>query len=388
MTKLLVKLFIKDKDNIKSAKVRRQYGFLSGMAGIFLNTLLFIGKLIAGLTTSSIAITADAFNNLSDAGSSVISLVGFKMAGKPADNEHPFGHGRMEYISGFIISIIIIIMGLELLKSSVTKIINPVKSTYNTLSIIILCVSIIVKLWMFLFNRKLGKLIDSPSMTATAKDSLSDTISTFAVLLGIIISLVFSVTLDGWLGTVVAAFILITGIGAAKDTLNQLLGEAPDKTFIANITDDVLSHPEILGIHDLIVHNYGVGNCVISLHAEVPSDCNILKIHDVIDNIENEINQKFNCLTVIHMDPIAIHDKVTLETAQKVKAMLFSISDNISMHDFRMVIGETHTNVLFDIVVPFDFVYSDEELKDVISQEIKKIDSHYIPKIKIDKQSL
>ncbi len=388
MTKFLLKLFIKDNSNTNSPQTRGKYGFLSGVVGIVLNIILFVGKLIAGILTASIAVTADAFNNLSDAGSSIISLVGFKMAGKPADNEHPFGHGRVEYISGFIISIIIILMGAELLQSSVGKILNPKEISFNELSVVILCVSIGLKLWLYFFNNKLGKIINSQTLIATAKDSLSDTISTLAVLIGIIFSFYLKINLDGWLGTIVALFILYTGISAAKETINKLVGEAPDKEFIEKITEDVLSYSEIIGIHDLIVHNYGVGNCVISLHAEVPSDCDFLKIHDVIDNIESNINHKYSCITVIHMDPIAVNDSNTLETAQKIKEILMNISSDLSMHDFRMVVGDSHTNILFDIVVPFNFKYTDDEVVVIVSKEIVSLDDKFIPKIKVDKKSL
>ncbi len=388
MTKLLVRLFIRNHDDIKNPVVRRQYGFLSGLAGIIMNLLLFTGKLIAGIISSSIAITADAFNNLSDAGSSIITLVGFKMSGKPADNEHPFGHGRIEYVSAFIISMIIILMGIEIGKTSVGKIINPQNVTFSTISLVILILSILVKLWLCLFNRKLGTLIDSEAMKATALDSMSDMIATTAVIAGIIVSKVSNINIDGYLGILVAIFILYSGITAAKETLNQLLGEAPDKEFIAQVTEDVLNHKEIIGVHDFIVHNYGVGSCVISLHAEVPCDSDIMKIHDVIDNIENEINQKYLCATVIHMDPIVTDDKNTIETGHLVKDLLYQIDPTITMHDFRIVPGETHINVLFDVVVPYKFKISDDDLISIISQRVKSINPIFIPKVQIDKRCI
>ena len=303
-----------------------------------------------------------------DAGSSIIALVGFKMAGKPADNEHPFGHGRFEYISAFIISMVIILMGFELGKTSVEKIIHPVDFSFSWLAVIILFSSILIKLWMCLFNTKLGKLINSTTSKATAMDSLSDVIATSTVLAGVFISKFSGINIDGYLGVAVALFILFTGFNTAKETLNQLLGEAPDKDFIDEIKQTVLAHEEIIGIHDIIVHNYGAGQCMVSLHAEVPCEMDILIIHDIIDLIEIELKEKFSCLAVIHMDPIAINDENTLHTAETVFSILKSIDEKITMHDFRMVNGETHTNLIFDVVIPFDFRISDADLIKLIKE--------------------
>lgn len=388
MTKLLVKLFIKDSNDTENPVVRYRYGTFGGIVGIFLNICLFTGKFIAGLITSSIAITADAFNNLSDAGSSIITLVGFKMASKPADNEHPFGHGRFEYISGFIISMIIVLMGFEIGKTSVGKIIHPVGVTFSTISIVILVVSVIVKLWMCFFNRKLGKLINSQTMIATSMDSLSDVLATTAVITGVLISKFFKINIDGYLGIAVALFILYTGLSAAKGMLDQLLGEAPDKQFIKDIKDFVMSYNEIVGVHDVIIHNYGPSRCIISLHAEVPCEMDIMDIHDVIDIIEAELNNKFCCSSVIHMDPIAINDEFTIETAYQIIKILADIDSNISMHDFRMVNGNTHTNLIFDIVVPFKFRIKDDDLKEIICLKVKNIDEKYNAVINIDKESI
>lgn len=388
MTKLLVKLFIKDSNDTDNPVVRYKYGTFGGIVGIFLNICLFTGKFIAGLITSSIAITADAFNNLSDAGSSIITLVGFKMASKPADNEHPFGHGRFEYISGFIISMIIVLMGFEIGKTSVGKIIHPVDVTFSTISIVILVISVLVKLWMCFFNRNLGKLINSQTMIATSMDSLSDVLATTAVITGVLISKFFKINIDGYLGIAVASFILYTGLSAAKGMLDQLLGEAPDKQFINDIKDFVMSYKEIVGVHDVIIHNYGPSRCIISLHAEVPCEMDIMVIHDVIDIIETELNQKFCCSSVIHMDPIAINDEFTLKTAYQIIKILADIDSNISMHDFRMVNGNTHTNLIFDIVVPFKFRISDDELKEIICLKVKDIDEKYNAVINIDKESI
>lgn len=388
MTKLLVRLFVKNSKDINNPAVRNKYGYLSGFVGIALNILLFIAKLIAGAIASSIAIIADAFNNLSDAGSSIITLIGFKMASKPADNEHPFGHGRIEYISGFIISVIIILMGFEIAKTSVSKIINPQKVVFSSLSLIILIISVLVKLWLSFFNRKLGNLIDSQAMKATAIDSLSDTISTTAVICGVLIAKYLQLNIDGYLGILVALFIFYSGIGAAKETINKLLGEAPDKELISQVSETVLSHKEIIGIHDIIIHNYGVGSCVISLHAEVPCDSDLMKIHDIIDNIEAEVNSKFNCATVIHMDPIAVNDEKTMKTKKIVENIIYEFDKTLTIHDFRIVPGETHTNVLFDVVIPYEYNYSDKEIVDILSQKVKSINPRFIPKIQIDKISI
>lgn len=385
MTKLLVKLFLKDSNDINNPITRSKYGYLSGFVGIIVNILLFGGKLIGGILSSSIAIIADAFNNLSDAGSSVITLVGFKMAVKPADNEHPFGHGRIEYISAFIISVIIIFMGVEIGKTSISKILHPKDVNFSSLSLIILIVSVLVKLWLGLFNHKLGALINSETMKATAMDSLSDMISTTTVIVGILITKYLGVNIDGYLGIIVALFILFSGISASKETINKLLGEAPDKEFINQISSVVLSHSEIIGIHDLIVHNYGVGRCVISLHAEVDCNSDIMKIHDIIDNIEEEINTDFNCVTVIHMDPIATNDENTIKTKNVVKKIICEIDPSLTIHDFRMVPGETHTNVLFDVVTPYEYKYTDAELIEIICERIKTINPLFVPKIQIDK---
>lgn len=388
MTKLLIRLFIKNSNDIENPNVRNKYGSFSGMVGIILNILLFAGKFLAGLITSSIAITADAFNNLSDAGSSIISLVGFKMAGKPADNEHPFGHGRFEYISGFVISMIIILMGLEIGKTSIGKIIKPEDVCFSVLSISILVISVLVKLWMCLFNRKLGKMINSQTIIASSKDSFSDVLATTAVIIGVLFSKFTGINIDGFLGVAVAAFILYTGFSAAKGMLDQLLGEAPDREFIEEIKDFVMSYDEISGVHDVVIHNYGANRCVISLHAEVPCDMDIMVIHDIIDVIEVEMNKKFNCSAVIHMDPIAVNDEYTNLTANKINSIIKSIDNSISMHDFRMVNGNTHTNLIFDVVIPFKFRLTDDELRDKISQEVKMIDNKFNAVINIDKESI
>ena len=384
MTGLLVRLFIRDYQNVGDAAVRQKYGMLGGVVGIACNVVLFLAKLFAGLAASSISVMADAFNNLSDAGSCIVSAVGFKMAGRPADHEHPFGHGRIEYVSGLIISFIIMMMGVELLKSSVEKIFSPQEVIFSWLSFCILLVSIGVKLWMGFFNRTLGKKIDSAAMKASAMDSISDVVATSVVALGMLISYFSSLQIDGYLGVLVAGFILYTGFQTAKDTLNPLLGEAPDKAFVESIEQAVLSYDGVLGIHDLIIHNYGPGRSVISLHAEVSCEEDILEIHDMIDRIERDLKVKFHCEVVIHMDPIVTDDAETNRIHEKVMQLIGIIDPVLKIHDFRMVKGPTHTNLIFDVVVPYGFRLNDTQLKEAILRAVKTIDENYEAVAEID----
>lgn len=388
MTKFLLRTFIKDYENVTNHDVRQKYGMLGGFVGIACNIVLFLSKFIAGLLTSSIAITADSFNNLSDAGSSIVTLVGFKLAGAPADNEHPFGHGRIEYVSGLIVSMVIILVGVELGKGSVEKIMNAEDISFSIISLIILIASILVKLWLGIFNKSLGERINSATMKATAMDSISDVVATSAVVLSILIYKFTGFNIDGYIGILVALFICYTGIQTAKDTLNPLLGEAPEKEFVKEIEDFVVAYPDIVGVHDLIVHNYGPGRRIISLHAEVPSKIDILKIHDTIDIIEKDLHKRFDCEAVIHMDPIVVDDEVLTNTFKKVKEVVKSIDNNFSMHDFRMVTGDTHTNLIFDLEVPFNYKINDKDIKQKISEEIKKIDNKFELVISIDKTSV
>lgn len=384
MTDFLVKLFIKNRNDIHDPQVRKKYGSLGGIVGIICNIILFTLKFLAGVLTSSISITADAFNNLSDAGSSIITLVGFKMASMPSDDEHPFGHGRIEYVSGLIVSLIIMLMGVELFKSSVEKIISPETITFQWLSLGILIFSILLKLWMALFNRRLGKKINSVAMQATAADSLSDVIATTAVVIGILVFYFFHLNIDGWIGVVVALFILYTGFTTARDTMNSLLGQAPDAEFVKAVEEKVLSYPDVVGVHDLIIHNYGPGRCLISLHAEVPCDIDILSIHDAIDNIERDLNQTFQCETVIHMDPISLNDKEANRMYDFLKALVAELDPVLSIHDFRMVAGPTHTNLIFDVVVPHKYHLSDEEVREKINQLVKEKNTSYETVMNID----
>lgn len=385
MVTFFAKLFIKDLNNTTSPQIRQAYGILCGAVGILLNILLFLGKFFAGTVSRSISITADAFNNLSDAGSSFITLIGFKLAGQKPDPSHPFGHGRVEYLSGLIVSGAILIMAFELLKSSVMKIIHPEEVDFSPAAILILIISICVKIYMFYYNRKIGRKIDSAAMKATALDSLSDSLATSVVLAAAIISQLTHFNIDSYCGVLVGLFILYAGICAAKDTLNPLLGQAPKPEFVSHIHEIVMAHEEVLGIHDLIVHDYGPGRQMISLHAEVSSSGNILALHDAIDNIEHELREKLHCDAVIHMDPIADKDEETITLKKELLHILHDLDPIIAMHDFRIVKGPTHTNIIFDIVVPFEYKLKDEELKKKIDEKVKSLNAQYFTVIEVDK---
>ena len=370
MIKLLTKLFIKDHENVANAAVRRAYGTMCGLYGIFLNLLLFAGKYFAGVVSGSVAITADAFNNLSDAGSSIITLLGFAIAGKKPDLDHPFGHGRAEYLAGLALSAVIILMGFELAKSSFDKILHPEPINTGLLPALILVCSILVKFYMCLYNRSVGKKIHSAAMQATATDSLSDSVATAVVLLSMGISYFFHVNIDGYAGLLVAVFIVYAGFNAAKDTVSPLLGQAPDPEFVQQVADIVTAHPEVVGIHDLVVHDYGPGRVMVSLHAEVRGDGNIFALHDAIDTAENELKDRLGCIATIHMDPIEADNSEVSQMRTAVLAKVKELDHVISIHDFRMVPGPTHTNLIFDAVVPADYPESDEELAANIRQQI------------------
>lgn len=385
MITLLANLFIRDRENIKAPEVRQAYGVLCGAVGIFLNLCLFTGKFIAGFISGSIAITADAFNNLSDAGSSIITLIGFKMAGQKPDPDHPFGHGRLEYISGLLVSVIILLMGLELLKSSAVKILRPEEPAFSQAVLIILIISILIKFYMFSYNRKLGKKLNSAAMTATGTDSLNDTLATTVVLISTLVSHFTGLSVDGWCGLAVGLFICYSGINAAKDTISPLLGQAPDKEFVQQVNNIVMAYEEVIGIHDLIVHNYGPGRVLISLHAEVPADGDILSLHDIIDTIEHELRNTLHCHAVIHMDPVLVGDEKTERLKKLVKGYLGEIDASLTMHDFRIVTGPTHTNLIFDVATPYDFPMTDPELTDLIQEKVKKDNPNYFVIVDVDK---
>lgn len=382
---LLFKLFIKDKDNVKDESVRNSYGVLGGAMGIALNVILFAAKLFAGLVTGSVGIAADALNNLSDAGSSIITLIGFKMSGRPADHDHPFGHGRGEYISGLFVAFLILLMGVELVKTSVGKIINPTNVEFDSVSVAILIAAILLKLWMYFFNMKIAKKIDSNSLEATAKDSLSDSLSTLAVLAGIIIAEIFEINIDGFIGLLMSALILWTGYKTIREAISPLLGLAPDRELVEDIEKTIMDCDEIIGMHDLVIHNYGPTRFMMSAHAEVRSDCDILKIHDRIDLVEKTLSEKYGCDAVIHLDPIETDNEVINQTREIVAEIVSDIDKSLSIHDFRMVTGDTHTNVIFDIVIPFDEKLSDRFIEDTIKQKISEYNETYFAVIHIDK---
>ena len=383
MISLLARLFIKQSGDEQA--VRKAYGILCGAVGIGFNVLLFIGKFFAGTLAGSIAITADAFNNLSDAGSSFVTLLGFQMAGQKPDSEHPFGHGRIEYLSGLAVSMLILLMGVELAKSSLQKILHPEPVDSSPVVIAILCVSIAVKLYMFSYNRRLGRKLNSSAMEAISMDSLSDSAATLAVLIATLVGHFTGLMIDGWCGILVAAFILWSGFNAAKDTLDPLLGTPPTREFVTQLRDIVMAHKSILGIHDLIVHDYGPGRVMISVHAEVSASENVLELHDEIDNVEKELREKLGCEAVIHMDPIVTDDGITEETRQRVAALVHCIDDEINIHDFRMVVGPTHTNVIFDAVVPFKFRLTDAEVREKIEAAVRALDGNYYAVVNVER---
>lgn len=385
MISFLAKAFIKDHQNISDKKVRSAYGVLCSVTGIFLNILLFAGKYIAGAVSGSIAIIADAFNNLSDAGSSVITLVGFKLADKEPDTSHPFGHGRMEYITGFIVSMLIILMGFELGKSSVEKILHPAAVETSILSFAILAASILVKAYMAFYNSRIGKKINSAAMKATAADSLSDVVATTVVLLSMIVLKITGISIDGWCGIAVSLFIFKAGISAARETLSPLLGQPPEPEFVKEIEDIVMAHDEIIGMHDLIVHDYGPGRVMISLHGEVDRNGDISVLHDTIDLIERELKDKLGCISVIHMDPIATDDKRVTQFKQNISEHVKKMNKGMSIHDFRIVPGPTHTNVIFDVCVPHDCKMSDEEITSQLSMFVSQLGDNFYAVITVDK---
>lgn len=384
MISLLAKIFCKPEGRTPT-QLRTAYGILCGAVGIALNLLLFAGKLLAGTLSGSIAITADAFNNLSDAGSSIITLLGFKIAAKTPDPGHPFGHGRAEYLSGLAVSMLILLMGVELGKESIGKILHPEPVAFSALVLGILAVSVCVKLYMAFYNRAVGKRLDAPALLAVAADSVSDSISTAAVLAAALASRFIGLAVDGWVGAVVAVLILKGGIDAAKATIDPLLGVPPTPEFVREIQDLVMAHKEICGIHDLVVHDYGPGRVMISLHAEVPANEDVLALHDEIDNVEKELREKLGCDAVIHMDPVVTDDGVTEETRRRVQTLIHCIDDAIDIHDFRMVAGPTHTNLIFDAVVPFGFRLTDQEVEQKIRSAVRALDGNYYAVVNVER---
>lgn len=385
MITFMASLFIKDSKNYKEPSVRQAYGVLSGAVGIGLNILLFFGKWLAGTISGSIAITADAFNNLSDAGSSIITLIGFRLSGQEPDPEHPFGHGRMEYISGLLVSVAILVMGFELIGSSIGKLRSPEPIESSALVFGILIASILVKLYMFFYNHSLSKKIESAAMKATSVDSLSDTVATTLVLIATLISKYTGLLFDGWFGILVGLFILYTGGSTLKETIDLLLGQPPKQEFIDEVKEIVLGHSMVHGVHDLIVHDYGPGRVMISLHAEVDVNGDIQDIHEQIDHIEHELQEKLHCSATIHMDPIVTDDKEVLAMKAKVEEMVHFLDESFSMHDFRMVRGSTRTNLIFDVEVPRKTSYTDNEIVNWLKERIHELPgSKYFAVIQID----
>lgn len=385
MVGLLAKIFIKDKDNTSEKCVREAYGVLGSVVGLILNALLFLGKFIAGSLSGSIAIIADAFNNLSDAASSIITLVGFKLAGKKPDPDHPFGHGRFEYVSGLVVSFLIIYMGVELVKNSISRIFSGETVESSAVIIGILIASVVVKGYMALYNFRIGTKIKSASMKATATDSMSDMAATSVVLIATVVGHYTGIRLDGYCGLLVSVFIIWAGIGATKETLNPLLGAKPDSEIVKNIEKIVMSYEGILGIHDMVIHDYGPGRLMISLHAEVPGDGDIFVLHDLIDCIETDLSEKLSCEVVIHMDPIESNNEVVMQMRTTVRQVVRELDPVFDIHDFRMVQGPSHTNLIFDVVIPQSYELSDAEVEQQVKDAIRKIKDNYFAVVKIEK---
>ena len=384
MTKLLLRLFVKNYRNTDDPKVRGAYGRLAGLVGLVCNLLLFAGKLVAGTLAGSVSVTADAVNNLSDASSSLVTLFGFKLAERPADEEHPYGHARMEYLSGLLVAVLILVIGVELAKSSVEKILHPEAVEFSVLTLCVLIASILVKLWMCLFCKKLGKAIDSTALEATAADSRNDVITTSAVLLGLLAGHFFRWRIDGWVGVLVAVFILLSGWSIAKETISPLLGKQADRELVRRISDLVLGHPKILGIHDRMVHDYGPGQCFATVHVEMDMHENPLVCHDILDDIERDALRELHVHLVIHYDPVVTDDVELNHMRALVEKKLKQLDPRLSMHDFRMVRGPQHTNLIFDLAVPFDLSGKTADLKRRIDECVQFEDHKYYTVITFD----
>jgi cation diffusion facilitator family transporter len=383
MTNFLIKVFVKNPENTSNPATRRHYGNFAGIVGIATNILLFVMKIIVGTLSGSISITADAVNNLTDSGSSLVTLVGFKISGKPADSDHPYGHGRMEYIAGLIVSFIVVILGYQLIASSVGKIIRPQETEFTVYTIIVLAASVAIKIWQCLFYRRIGRKIDSLTLMATSADSRNDALSTTSVLFAAVITMLTGFNLDGYMGAAVGLFVIISGIKLILETISPLLGKAPRKELVDRIHRKVLSYDHIIGIHDLSVHSYGECECFASLHCEVPAEQDVMLSHDIIDNIERDFLEEGIHL-VIHLDPVVTGDEKTNELKEKVERLIERISPLIGIHDFRVVWSITHTNLIFDVVVPFQFKWRDHELIVMISERISELDDTYHAVITVD----
>ena len=372
MTNLLIRLFVGKNVDSTSPKIRGKYASLAGFTGIIVNILLFVGKLTLGIIAASVALIADAFNNISDAGSAIVTLIGFRLANKPVDKEHPLGHGRLEYISGFIVDMLIILVGFELFTASIDKIANPVLPQAGNVTLILLGVAILAKVWLFFFYRKIGKIIRSSAIKASATDSLTDCIATTLVLVSALVARFFSVSIDGWTGILVAVFILFTGIKAAKETIDLLLGSPPDPAFIDTIYDFAKQYPRIVGVHDVMVHDYGPGRQIVSFHAEVPSDSDINVAHEEVDAMERDMHEKFGCIVTIHLDPIVVNDPLVNELRALSCAAAQEVHPDFTIHDFRMTKGETNINLIFDLLIPQGCILKTDEAAAAVAQKIRE----------------
>lgn len=386
MTDLILRIFVRDHKNTEDPAVRDKCGRVAGAVGIVTNFLLFLMKIIVGTAFHSVSVTADAVNNLTDSGSSVVTLIGFKMASKPADEKHPFGHARIEYLSGVIVSFIVIFLGLQLGMSSIEKIITPEENALTPVALIVLVVSILAKLWQCLFYRKVGRMIKSESVEATSKDSRNDVIATSVVLLGAVITMLTGVNLDGYMGAAVALFIVFSGVQLTISTADPLLGQAPEGELVQTITEKMLSYPGIIGMHDLAVHNYGVGRCFASAHCEVDAKNDILVSHDLIDNIERDFSRDLGIHMVIHLDPVIVGDARTDALHCKVQSLVTALYPTVTIHDFRVIWGVTHSNIVFDAAVPFAVKDSDAIITQKLEAEIQKLDPDYRTVVTIDRR--
>ncbi len=382
-TRLLIRCFIRHPEDTTSPQARGAYGRLAGVAGLCCNALLFLFKLLAGLLSGSVAVTADAFNNLSDAGSVVVTLVGFRLAAAPADKEHPFGHGRIEYLSAMGVAVLIVVAGFELARDALDKILHPVQAQFSLLTAVILCVSILVKLWMAVFYRKIGRAVSSEALLASSIDSRNDTICTALVLLCTVIGQFLPFAIDGFVGMAVALFVMWSGFGVIRGAVGPLLGQRPDPALVEGIRDTVLSHEGVLGVHDLMVHDYGPGRVIASLHAEVPQRQDILVSHEIVDEIERELLRKYNIVSCIHMDPVDDRDPRLRRLREQTEQILHELDGRLTLHDLRLVPGAAHTNLIFDIVVPCDMKDTDT-LVDTVRQRLREIDPTLDAAIKLE----
>lgn len=385
MTDLILRIFVRDHKNTEDPAVRDKCGRVAGAVGIVTNFLLFLMKIIVGTVFHSVSVTADAVNNLTDSGSSVVTLIGFKMASKPADEKHPFGHARIEYLSGVIVSFIVIFLGLQLGMSSIEKILTPEENALTPVALVVLVISILAKLWQCLFYRKVGRMIKSESVEATSKDSRNDVIATSVVLLGAVITMLTGVNLDGYMGAAVALFIVFSGVQLTISTADPLLGQAPEGELVQTITEKMLSYPGIIGMHDLAVHNYGVGRCFASAHCEVDAKNDILVSHDLIDNIERDFSRDLGIHMVIHLDPVIVGDARTDALHCKVQSLVTALYPTVTIHDFRVIWGVTHSNIVFDAAVPFSVKDSDAVITQKLEAEIQKLDPDYRTVVTIDR---